>query len=145
MDLEFWLAWLPTLNASLNGITTCFLIGAFIAIKHHQELLHKRLMLSALGFSTIFLGCYLIYHFQVGSIPFEGQGWIRILYFCILIPHIILAGVVLPLIGLAVYHALKNHRQTHVKLVHWTYPIWLYVSVSGVLVYLLLYKLPITP
>jgi len=133
---------LPTLNATFNFITTLILLGGFWAIKTKQETLHKRLMLSAFAVSTLFLTSYLIYHFNVGSIPFQGTGLIRVFYFVVLIPHIILAIIQLPLIILAIYKAFKGNRVAHRKLVKWAYPIWLYVSVTGVIVYFMLYHFP---
>ncbi len=132
---------LPALNASLNGITFCFLILGFRAIKSKQELWHKRWMLSAFGVSVLFLISYSIYHFNVGSVPFQGTGVIRIIYFLILIPHIFLAVLQIPLILMTIYKALTDQRMAHRKLAKWAYPIWLYVSISGVIIYLMLYHM----
>ena len=130
---------LPTFNACFNGITIALLLLGFWAIKSGKESCHKFLMCAAFGVSTLFLASYLIYHFHIGSVPFQGTGLVRIFYFMMLVPHILLAAIQLPLILLAIYKALKNHRQAHRALVKWTYPIWLYVSVSGIVVYLMLY------
>ncbi|MBF0239161.1 MAG: DUF420 domain-containing protein [SAR324 cluster bacterium] len=138
-----WINWLPTVNACLNSVATVLLLMAYQAIRERDEQKHRKLMLSALGVSGFFLLFYTIYHMEVGSVPFQGQGWIRTLYFLILIPHILLAAMQLPMIALAVYFAIKDQRSRHIKIVHWAYPVWLYVSVSGVLVYLMLYHLPV--
>ncbi|MBF0286213.1 MAG: DUF420 domain-containing protein [SAR324 cluster bacterium] len=132
---------LPTLNAILNGITTCLLLLGFLAIKNGQEDRHKLYMLLACGFSALFLIGYSIYHVNVGSVPFQGVGTIRVIYFAILIPHIILAAVQVPLILIAVYKAFCGERESHRKMVKWAYPIWLFVSVTGVLVYIMLYHM----
>ncbi len=132
---------LPTLNAVLNGITTCLLVLGFLTIKKRQEELHKRYMLSACGVSALFLISYSIYHVNVGSVPFQGTGFIRFIYFAILIPHIVLAAVQVPLILIAVYKALRGQREAHRKMVKWAYPIWLFVSVTGVLIYVMLYQM----
>ena len=132
---------LPTLNALFNGITIALLLLGFWAIKTGKEIRHKYLMCTAFVVSTMFLLSYLIYHSQVGSVTFQGSGLFRIFYFMILIPHILLAAVQLPLILLSIYKALKNQRKAHRALVKWTYPIWLYVSFSGIIVYLMLYQI----
>ena len=132
---------LPTLNVFFNGTTIVLLLLGFGAIRSGKERRHKYLMCAAFAVSTLFLLSYLIYHSQVGSVPYQGTGLLRVFYFMILIPHILLAAVQLPLILLSIYKALKNQRQAHRALVKWTYPIWLYVSVSGIVVYLMLYRL----
>jgi len=98
-------------------------------------------MLSALTASTLFLISYLTYHFQVGSVPFQGQGWIRWIYFTILISHTILAAVIVPLVLLTLFRALKGNFERHKRIARWTLPLWLYVSVTGVVVYWMLYRL----
>ena len=98
-------------------------------------------MLLAFAISTLFLISYCIYHFNVGSVPFQGTGLVRVIYFTILIPHIVLAAIQVPLIVIAIYKALKNQRSAHRKIVKWTYPIWLYVSVTGVIIYWMLYQM----
>ena len=132
---------LPTLNVFFNGTTIVLLLLGFGAIRSGKERRHKYLMCTAFAVSTLFLLSYLIYHSQVGSVPYQGTGLLRVFYFMILVPHILLAAVQLPLILLSIYKALKNQRQAHRVLVKWTYPIWLYVSVSGIVVYLMLYRL----
>jgi Predicted membrane protein len=98
-------------------------------------------MLSAFGCSTLFLISYLVYHYQVGSVPFKGQGWIRTVYFAILITHTILAAAVVPLALMTLSRALKERFAAHRRIARWTFPVWLYVSVTGVIVYVMLYKL----
>jgi len=98
-------------------------------------------MLSAFGCSTLFLISYLVYHYQVGSVPFKGQGWMRTIYFAILLTHTILAVAVVPLALLTLSRALKERFAAHRRIARWTFPVWLYVSVTGVVVYVMLYKL----
>ena len=98
-------------------------------------------MLGAFGSSVVFLVCYLVYHYQVGSIPFQGQGWIRPVYFTILITHVALAATIVPLALLTLYRAWKEQFERHRRIAKWTWPIWMYVSVTGVIVYLMLYRL----
>jgi putative membrane protein len=135
MDLTI----LPTLNATLNGIATVLLTGGWVAIRRGRIPVHRALMLAAFATSALFLASYLTYHFQVPVTPFQGQGLARGVYFAILIPHIILAAGVLPLILLALYRALRGDFARHRRIARWALPIWLYVSVTGVLVYLMLY------
>jgi len=98
-------------------------------------------MLSAFGCSTLFLISYLVYHYQVGSVPFKGQGWMRTIYFAILLTHTILAVAVVPLALMTLSRALKERFAAHRRIARWTFPVWLYVSVTGVVVYVILYKL----
>jgi uncharacterized membrane protein YozB (DUF420 family) len=98
-------------------------------------------MLSAFGCSTLFLISYLVYHYQVGSVPFKGQGWMRTIYFAILLTHTILAVAVVPLALMTLSRALKERFAAHRRIARWTFPVWLYVSVTGVVVYVMLYKL----
>jgi putative membrane protein len=135
MELSFF----PTLNASLNALTTCFLLAGFIAIKNGRKVTHRALMISALTSSTVFLGCYLYYHFHFPTTPFPRHDWTRPLYFAILIPHIILAVVMLPFIFMAVYRAARGEFEKHKRITRWLWPVWMYVSVTGVLVYFMLY------
>lgn len=131
---------LPTLNAILNAIAACFLLAGYIAIKGLQsEALHKRMMIAALVASTAFLVSYLIYHAQAGSVPYHREGVLRIIYFAILIPHIILAAVMVPFILAAVYFAFRHRFDLHTKITRWVWPVWMYVSITGVIIYLMLY------
>jgi putative membrane protein len=132
---------LPALNASLNAISTVFLITGYILIRRGDRTLHKRCMLAALVTSTAFLASYVVYHWNIGSKPFTGQGAIRTLYYVILVPHVLLAMTVLPLALMTTARALRSQFDRHRRVARWTLPVWLYVSVTGVLVYLMLYQL----
>jgi putative membrane protein len=130
---------LATVNALLNaGATLCLLIG-FTFVKAKNIALHRASMLTAFGFSSVFLVTYLLHHAEAGSVPFTGEGLVRILYFAILIPHIVLAIVVVPLALFTIYRGWTNRILLHRKIARIALPIWLYVSVSGVVVYLMLY------
>lgn len=130
---------LPGVNASLNGLSGCFLVIGYLAIRNGHATLHRRFMLSAFTTSALFLISYLTYHFQVQFTPFQGQGAARIVYYAILIPHVVLAVVMVPMILVTLKRGLTGHFDKHRPLARWTLPIWLYVSVTGVLVYLMLY------
>jgi uncharacterized membrane protein YozB (DUF420 family) len=132
---------LPAVNATLNAIAGTLLVCGYLMIKRGRIETHRRLMLSAFATSALFLVSYVIYHANAGSRPFPGQGAIRILYFTILISHVILAAAVLPLALITVTHGLRARFDRHVRIARWTFPIWLYVSVTGVVVYLMLYQL----
>ena len=131
---------LPALNATLNAISTILLVTAYVLIRRGQIDMHRRVMLAACGTSTLFLVCYLTYHAQVGSVRFMRQGFVRPLYFTILITHVTLAALVLPLAIVTLSRALRERFDRHRAIARWTLPIWLYVSVTGVLVYVLLYQ-----
>ena len=131
----------PVLDASLNGTSAVLLVIAHRMIKQGRMALHRALMLAALGTSTLFLISYLYYHTHVGSVRFQGRGWSRPVYFTILISHTILAAVVVPLVIVTLSRALRSRFDRHRAIARWTYPIWLYVSVTGVVVYLMLYHL----
>ena len=133
------LADLPALNASLNAAAACCLLGGYYWIRRRQVVSHKRFMLAALGISSLFLTSYLIYHFQVGSVAFTGTGWVRPVYYAILLSHIVLAATVLPLAAVTVYRAWNEQFESHKRLARWTLPIWIYVSVTGVIIYWMLY------
>ena len=132
---------LPSLNAALNSLSAIFLLTGYLLIKSNRISAHRACMLSAFVCSTVFLISYLVYHYQVGSVPFKGQGWIRTVYFVILITHTILAATVVPLALITLRRALKGRFDAHRRIARWTFPIWLYVSVTGVVVYVMLYKL----
>jgi putative membrane protein len=132
---------LPALNATLNSISTLLLLFGFYFIKQRDIVRHKLCMVMAFVTSCLFLASYLIYHFQVGSVPFTGQGWIRPLYFTILISHIILAATIAPLALITLYRAWKGQYEQHRRIARWTWPIWMYVSVTGVVIYIMLYQL----
>ena len=129
------------MNAALNSLSGAFLTLGFIFIKSKNIKAHKACMLSAFASSSLFLISYLVYHYQVGSVPFKGQGAIRTLYFTILLTHTILAVVVVPLALITLLRALKENFPAHRRIARWTFPIWLYVSITGVLVYVMLYRL----
>jgi uncharacterized membrane protein YozB (DUF420 family) len=135
------LSQLPTLNAALNSLSAAFLICGFVFIKSKNIKAHRACMLCAFASSTLFLISYLIYHYQVGSVPFKGQGGIRLAYFTILLTHTILATVVVPLALITLFRALRERFDAHRRIARWTFPIWLYVSVTGVIVYMMLYGL----
>jgi len=132
---------LPTLNAILNTISALLLVSGFVFIKQKKIAQHRACMLGALGVSTAFLISYVIHHWQVGSVPFKGTGALRLVYFAILIPHVLLAIAVVPLALTTVSRALKGRVEQHRRLARVTLPIWLFVSVSGVAVYLMLYQM----
>jgi uncharacterized membrane protein YozB (DUF420 family) len=135
-----WVEWLPGVNATLNAISTVFLLCGYAMIRRRRIDAHKRCMLAALACSALFLTSYLTYHAYAGSTPFPGVGWVRPVYFFILITHIVLAALVPPLALWTVWRAWKERFQAHARLARWTLPIWLYVSVTGVIVYLMLYQ-----
>lgn len=132
---------LPAVNASLNAVAAVFLAVGYAYIRRGDMRRHRRCMLAAFGASTLFLASYLVYHAEVGSVPYQGQGFLRIVYFTILITHIVLAGVILPLALVTLSRALAAKYDRHKRIARWTLPIWLYVSVTGVLIYLMLYRL----
>jgi uncharacterized membrane protein YozB (DUF420 family) len=132
---------LPTLNAILNSLSALLLVLGFVFIKQKKIARHRACMLGALGVSTAFLVSYVVHHWQVGSVPFKGTGALRALYFGILIPHVLLAIAVVPLALTTVSRGLKGQVDRHKRLARVTLPIWLFVSVSGVAVYLMLYQM----
>lgn len=132
---------LPHLNALFNLIAAVFLVLGYRAIRQGKAELHKKLMLTAFAFSTLFLTSYLIHKFTSGDTPFTGEGPIRYVYFFILITHVILAMLIVPLAVVTIILGLVGSFQKHRKFARITFPIWMYVSVTGVLVYLFLYQL----
>ena len=131
---------LPALNASLNAISGVLLIAGYLLIRARRIQEHRRCMLAAFTASSLFLVSYVVYHAQVGSVPFTRQGVVRPIYFTILVTHVTLAVVVLPMAIVTLSRGLKARFDRHRAIARWTLPIWLYVSVTGVLVYVLLYK-----
>lgn len=131
----------PTLNASLNGLSALLLLSGYAFIRRKWIQAHKVCMGSAFLCSTAFLVSYLIYHARVGSVPFQGQGGIRIVYFAVLVSHSLLAVLVLPLALLTIRRAWRGDFERHRAIARWTLPIWVYVSFTGVVVYFLLYHL----
>ena len=134
-----WISWLPTVNASLNGLATVLLVTGYVLIRQKRIIAHKRVMLSAFGVSVVFLASYLTYHAYAGSKPFAGTGMMRPIYFSILISHIILAALVPVLAAVTIRLGLSGQWDRHKRIARVTYPIWLYVSVTGVIIYLMLY------
>ena len=132
---------LADVNASLNALALVLIISGLLAIKRGNEELHKKLMLSAAAVSAIFLVSYLAYHLNGEPVKYQGEGALRIVYFTILISHVILAAIQVPLIILSILWGLQNKRAKHLKVAKITAPIWLYVSFTGVIVYLMLYRL----
>jgi uncharacterized membrane protein YozB (DUF420 family) len=130
---------LPGVNASLNGASSIFLLAGYGFIRSGKILLHKMSMLSAFGCSMVFLGCYVYFHLHAGIIRFGGQGWIRPVYFTLLISHTILAVVIVPLVLITLSRALRQRFDRHRAIARWTFPLWLYVSLTGVIIYWLLY------
>ena len=131
---------LPAINASLNALSGVLLVIGYALIRARRIDLHRRVMIAAFVTSSLFLVCYLIYHAQVGSVRFTREGFVRPLYFTILITHVTLAAAVLPLAIVTLTRGLKGRYPRHRAIARWTFPIWLYVSVTGVLVYVLLYQ-----
>jgi putative membrane protein len=132
---------LPAVNAALNSLSAILLVGGYLFIRSSNIKAHKACMLSAFGSSMLFLASYLVYHYQVGSVPFKGQGSIRLVYFTILLTHTILATTVVPLALVTLFRAFKERFDAHRRIARWTFPIWLYVSVTGVIVYWMLYRM----
>jgi putative membrane protein len=130
---------LPTVNALLNSASALFLVTGYIFIRRRQVNRHKACMVAAFALSVAFLTSYVIYHAQVGSVPFRGSGWIRPVYFTILISHVSLAATVVPLAVVTLARALRGTFERHRRIARWTLPIWLYVSVTGVVVYWMVY------
>ena len=131
---------LPAVNASLNAISGVLLVVAYALIRQRKIEQHRKVMLAAFATSALFLVCYVVYHAQVGSVRFTRQGFVRPLYFTILITHVTLAALVLPMAIVTLSRGLTARYPQHRKIARWTFPIWLYVSVTGVLVYILLYQ-----
>jgi uncharacterized membrane protein YozB (DUF420 family) len=132
---------LPAVNATLNSIAAVLLATGYILIRRGRVAQHRLCMLAAFATSALFLVSYLAYHAQVGSQPFTGHGPIRVVYFTILISHIILAALILPLALMTLRRGLRRDDVRHVAIARWTLPIWLYVSVTGVIVYWMLYQM----
>jgi uncharacterized membrane protein YozB (DUF420 family) len=137
MDVSF----LPTINATLNGAATICLLAGWRLIRQRRRDAHRRAMIGALTCSALFLVSYVIYHYHAGSRPFTGTGPIRTVYFTVLVTHVILAAAIVPLVAITVARALRGDDARHRRIARWTLPLWLYVSVTGVVVYLMLYHL----
>lgn len=140
MTVDFAVKDLPTLNAALNAVSALLLAAAYHAIRRKEIERHRRLMLTAVATSAAFLVSYLVYHAQVGSVRFPGQGAVRPVYFAILVTHTILAVVIVPMILRTLFLAWKKRFPEHRRLARWTFPLWVYVSVTGVVIYVMLYR-----
>ena len=131
---------LPALNAALNALSGVLLVAGYLLIRARRTQQHRRVMLAAFATSTVFLISYVVYHAQVGSVRFTREGIVRPIYFTILLTHVVLAAAVLPLALVTLSRGLAARYDRHRRIARWTLPIWLYVSVTGVLVYVLLYQ-----
>jgi putative membrane protein len=131
----------PALNATLNGTSAILITTGRVLIARQQMRLHRAFMIAAVATSSFFLASYLYYHAHVGSVHFPGQGWARPVYFTILISHTLLAVAVVPLVLLSLSNGLRSRFDRHRRISRWTFPIWLYVSVTGVVVYIMLYQI----
>ena len=132
---------LPMVNATLNAVSGVFLLIGYVLIRQRRITAHRNAMLGAFGSSTLFLISYLTYHYQIGSRPFTGQGPLRIVYFAVLISHVILAAAILPMAISTLTKGLRGKYPEHKRIAKWTFPTWMYVSVTGVIVYLMLYQM----
>ena len=132
---------LPALNAALNATSGCLLGAGYYFIRRRRIAAHRACMIAALVVSSLFLTSYLVYHAHVGSKPFPGHGPIRTVYFLILITHVILAAVIVPLAFVTVRRGLRMDVARHRRIARWTWPLWMYVSVTGVVIYVMLYRL----
>jgi uncharacterized membrane protein YozB (DUF420 family) len=133
---------LPTLNAALNALAAVLLISGWVFIRRRDIARHRLCMLSAFGVSAIFLASYLTYHYHVGSVRFPELGWVRTLYLGILLTHTVLAAAVPVLAVLTLVRAFQQRFDRHRRIARWTLPIWIYVSITGVVIYWMLYHLP---
>lgn len=131
---------LPAVNATLNGISGILLVIGYALIRARRIDQHRKVMIAAFTASSLFLVCYVIYHAQVGSVRFTRQGFVRPIYFTILVTHVVLATIVVPMAIITLSRGLKGRYAHHRRIARWTFPIWLYVSITGVLVYVLLYQ-----
>jgi len=132
---------LPTLNAALNSLATVLLLTGWVLIKRRRERAHKAVMLTAFGTSVAFLTSYIVYHLSVLHVKFTAGPPVSYVYYAILISHVFLAMTVPPLAVVTIYRGLRDQRAAHRRIARWTFPIWLYVSVTGVVIYLMLYVL----
>jgi putative membrane protein len=137
-EVPVWVSWLPAVNAFLNGTSAVFLVLAYRAIRRRDVVTHSRRMLTSLGASALFLVSYIVYHSVHGDTHFGGQGLVRPVYFFILVTHVVLSAVALPLVFMSLFFSLSGRFPRHKKIARYTFPIWLYVSVTGVLVFALL-------
>ncbi len=141
MSLGLELADLPAVDATLNAVSAVLLVTGWVLIRRGHRRAHRNVMLAAVAVSALFLTCYLVYHAQAGSTRFTGQGAVRPVYFAILLTHTVLAAAVPVLVGLSLWRAFGRRFRQHKRIARWTLPIWLYVSVTGVVVYWMLYRM----
>lgn len=132
---------LPALNATLNSLSAIFLLTGYVFIRRKQQAAHRNCMIGALVCSTLFLTSYLIYHFNAGRTVFKDPAWFRPFYLILLLTHTILAVVIVPMVIITVSRAAKRRFDLHKKIARWTWPLWMYVSVTGVIIYFLLYQI----
>ena len=132
---------LPALNAALNATAAVLLVGGWINIRRRRIAVHRRYMLGAFTASVLFLLSYVTYHAQAGSRPFPGRGPVRILYFVILVTHVVLAAGIVPLALVTLRRGLRRDDAAHRRIARWTWPLWMYVSITGVVIYVMLYHL----
>ena len=132
---------LPHITAALNAVSLAFLVTGFVHVRAGRKDGHRRAMLGAVAASALFLVFYIVYHFAAPIFVFRGTGAVRPVYYALLISHVLLAAVVTPMIGVTLLRALKGNFEAHPKIARWTLPVWLYVSVTGIVVYLMLYHI----
>jgi putative membrane protein len=132
---------LPAVNASLNALSAVFLVLGYVYIRRKDQRTHQRFMTAAVLTSALFLTCYLIYHAKAGRTVFREPAWFRPYYLALLLSHTVLAVTIVPMIIITFIRGLKGRFESHRRIARWTWPLWMYVSVTGVLIYLLLYKL----
>jgi uncharacterized membrane protein YozB (DUF420 family) len=135
------LSYFPALNAVLNGTSAVLVGSGIVLIKRGHREAHKRAMIAAFITSSLFLISYLYYHAHVGSVHFQGHGWSRPVYFGILLTHTVLAAVIVPFVLVTLTRGLRGRYEKHIRSARWTYPMWLYVSITGVVIYLMLYRI----
>jgi len=141
MQIPEQYAMFPAINATLNGSSAVLLLAGRWFIKHGRMAVHRAFMIAALAASSLFLACYPYYHAHVGSVHFPGRGWSRPVYFTILISHTVLAAAIVPMVIITLSRALRERFDRHRAIARWTYPVWLYVSITGVVIYVMLYHL----
>ena len=132
---------LPAVNAALNTLSTIFLTCGYVFIRRQRQVAHRNCMIGAVISSALFLTCYLVYHYNAGRTVFRDPAWFRPIYLAILLTHTLLAVVIVPLVLKTLYHAARRQFDRHKKVARWTWPIWMYVSITGVIIYFLLYHI----
>ena len=140
-----WYYWLAPINSVLNAIAAVLLLAGFYCIRRGRIRLHRTFMLSAFAVSVTFFVSYSVYHYHVGDVRFQGHGWVRPAYFTILASHVFLAAAIVPLVLITLWRALSGNFQRHRRIAIWTWPLWIYVSITGVVVYGMLYHLYPSP